>query len=305
MTADAPVASGAGAGRADGPARMPAELTAPAKVTLSLRVTGRRPDGYHRLESEMVTVDLADSLVMGEGDELSVVEEFAPWAHGAVTGGADNLVSRALDAVGRKARVELVKRIPPGAGLGGGSADAAAVLRWAGAVDPESAAELGADIPFCLTGGRALVRGIGEQVTPLPFEARALTLFLLPFGMDTRAVYGAWDRQMEEGWTDGSDGPADPGGNDLEGPALAVEPRLGAWRDRVADVTGQRPRLAGSGSTWFVEGTPEELGLGERTVLHLGRHMAAVIGVRTVPSWPVDPQASPPSPPSPPPAGAA
>ncbi|HEX3979981.1 MAG TPA: 4-(cytidine 5'-diphospho)-2-C-methyl-D-erythritol kinase [Acidimicrobiales bacterium] len=285
-----------------GPDRMPVELAAPAKVTLSLRVTGRRPDGYHLLESEMVTVDLADSLVVGEGDGLWVVEEFAafagtgasasgpdgahrsPWRSGSVTTGADNLVARALDAVGRKARVELVKRIPPGAGLGGGSADAAAVLRWAGATDPGSAAQLGADIPFCLAGGRALVRGIGEQVEPLPFEERALTLFLLPFGMDTRAVYRAWDRREEEGRSSRSGGSVDPDGNDLEGPALEVEPRLGTWRDRVADVTGQRPRLAGSGSTWFVEGTPEELGVADRSVLHDRGQTALVVGVRTLPA---------------------
>jgi 4-diphosphocytidyl-2-C-methyl-D-erythritol kinase len=299
-----------------GPARMPVELAAPAKVTLSLRITGRRSDGYHLLESEMVTVDLADSLVLGEGDGLSVVEEFAvwagtgvsasdpdgthrsPWRSGSVTSGGDNLVARALDAVGRKAHVELVKRIPPGAGLGGGSADAAAVLRWAGATDPEPAAALGADIPFCLAGGRALVRGIGERVEPLPFEDRALTLFLLPFGMDTRAVYRAWDRREEEGRSVGSGGPVDLGGNDLEGPALEVEPRLGAWRDRVADLTGRRPRLAGSGSTWFVDGTPEDLGVEDRSVLDRGGEGAMVVGVRTLPARPLDPDSPPLSSPS-------
>jgi 4-diphosphocytidyl-2-C-methyl-D-erythritol kinase len=293
VTATAPVPNGGG-----GPGRVPAALVAPAKVTLSLKVTGRRPDGYHLLESEMVTVDLADSLVVDEGDGLSVVEEFAewadpaPWRSGAVTAGHDNLVSRALRALGRTARVELVKRIPPGAGLGGGSADAAAVLRWAGALNPESAADLGADIPFCLAGGRALVRGIGERLTPLPFEERALTLFLLPFGMDTRAVYRAWDGGVDDGRPDRSGDLAEPGGNDLEGPALEVEPRLGVWRERVAALTGQRPRLAGSGSTWFVEGTPEELGLGHRHVVRHGGEAAVIVGVRTVP--PVPPSAHPP-----------
>jgi 4-diphosphocytidyl-2-C-methyl-D-erythritol kinase len=272
------------------------ELVAPAKVTLSLRVTGRRPDGYHLLESEMVTVDLVDSLMLDEGDGLSVVEEFAawaepsPWRSGAVTAGPDNLVSRALRSLGRTARVELVKRIPPGAGLGGGSADAAAVLRWAGAFDPEAAAQLGADIPFCLAGGRALVRGVGERLTPLPFEERALTLFLLPFGMDTGAVYRAWDGGVDEGRPERSDGPVAPEGNDLEGPALEVEPRLGIWRDRVAALTGRRPRLAGSGSTWFVEGTPEELGLAHRGVVRHGDAAAVVIGVKTVP--PVHPSST-------------
>ena len=101
------------------------ELVAPAKLTLSLRITGVRADGYHLLSSEMVSLDLADTLVVGPGDDLTVVSgdgEPSP----AVPAGPENLVARALVAVGRRASVRLVKRIPPGAGLGGGSADAAA-----------------------------------------------------------------------------------------------------------------------------------------------------------------------------------
>jgi 4-diphosphocytidyl-2-C-methyl-D-erythritol kinase len=147
--------------------------------------------------------------------------------------------------VGRSAHVAVEKHIPTGAGLGGGSADAAAVLRWAGCRDRDVAASLGADVPFCLVGGRARVTGIGEIVEPLPFEARTYTLLTPPFGCSTPAVYRAWD---ELG------GPAGEAGNDLEPAALAVEPRLAEWRDRLGEATGQRPRLAGSGSTWFVEG---------------------------------------------------
>jgi len=201
-----------------------------AKLTLSLRVTGVRADGYHLLDAEMATVDLADTLVFSEGHN-----ELPP----------DDLVSRALHAVGRDAHVRVDKRIPIGAGLGGGSADAAAVLRWAGCRDLEVAASLGADVPFCLIGGRARVTGIGEVVEPLPFESCAFTLLTPPFGVSTVAVYRAWD---ELG------GQAGDNGNDLEPAALAVEPRLAEWRDRLAAVAGLRPRLAGSGSTWFVEG---------------------------------------------------
>jgi 4-diphosphocytidyl-2-C-methyl-D-erythritol kinase len=156
-----------------------------------------------------------------------------------------NLVHRALALVGRPAAARIVKRIPPGAGLGGGSSDAAAVLRWAGLTDLAAAARLGADVPFCLVGGRARVRGIGEQVEPLAFEARTLTLLTPPFGCSTVAVYGAWDDLG---------GPSSARGNDLEPAALAVEPRLARWRDRLSELSGQEPRLAGSGSTWFVEG---------------------------------------------------
>jgi 4-diphosphocytidyl-2-C-methyl-D-erythritol kinase len=215
-------------------------VAAHAKLTLSLRVTGVRDDGYHLIESEMVTLDLADELTFAEGDGLELVG-----AHPDVPVDDQNLVRRALAAVGRTAKVRLQKRIPAGAGLGGGSADAAAVLRWAGCGDLDLASSLGADVPFCLRGGRAMVRGIGEQVEPLLFEARTFTLLTPPVQCSTEEVYEAWDRLG---------GPTGDHGNDLEPAALAVEPELAEWRDRLADAAGERPRLAGSGSTWFVEG---------------------------------------------------
>jgi 4-diphosphocytidyl-2-C-methyl-D-erythritol kinase len=232
----------------------PVVLAAPAKLTLSLRITGVRADGYHLIDAEMVTLDLADRLdlvvidgpstlrvVPGEGPGVGAPAPGAP----AVGAGPDNLVRRALDVVGRRAAVTLTKRIPPGAGLGGGSSDAAAILRWAGCHDPAVAAGLGADVPFCVRGGRARVRGIGEVVDPLVPEPRTLTLLTPPFGCATPAVYAAWDALG---------GPSGERGNDLEGAALRVEPRLAAYRDRLGDATGVEPRLAGSGSTWFVEG---------------------------------------------------
>jgi len=280
----APSGSGVGGGR---PGQLPAVLTAPAKLTLSLAVTGVRPDGYHELDAEMVTVDLSDRLELSEGDGLSIEADLPAGGTCAgmppdplqVTAGPDNLVARALTLVGREARVHLVKRIPAGAGLGGGSADAAAVLRWAGYRDTAGAAGLGADVPFCLTGGRARVTGIGEVVDPRPFEARRFVLLLLPFGVETAAVYRAWDYLRQRGELPG----IASGGNDLEAAAVAVEPRLAQWRDVFARVSGRRPRLAGSGSTWFIEGDPEALGLAGRTQLALGRERAPLVSVVTVP----------------------
>lgn len=217
-------------------------VLAPAKLTVSLRITGVRDDGLHLIDAEMVTLDLADELRFGEGDGLEIV----PAAAGLpVPYGPDNLVARALARIGRRAAVRLHKRIPAGAGLGGGSADAAAVLRWAGVSDLALAVELGADVPFCLVGGRARVRGIGEVVEPLAHAERTYTLLVPPFGCATGAVYAAWDDLG---------GPVADGPNDLEPAALVVEPRLAEWRDRLGDATGQTPVLAGSGSTWFVEG---------------------------------------------------
>ena len=269
------------------------EMLAPAKLTVSLRVTGVRPDGYHEIESEMVTLDLADTLVISPGEGLTI-EAVIVSPDGSVPGGpedlvaeapglsvgADNLVLRALDAVGRSARVRLIKRIPVGAGLGGGSADAAAILRWAGWTDLLVAAELGADVPFCVAGGRALVKGIGESVTPLAHQEQEFTLLMPPFGMDTGAVYRAWDSMSRAG----SLPPAGTSDNDLEAPALSVEPRLGLWRQAFAAATGIEPRLAGSGSTWFVDGGPDQFGLEGRRSLQLEQASARLLGARTVPA---------------------
>lgn len=223
------------------PQTAPVKLLAPAKLTLSLAVTGVRPDGLHLIEAEMVTVDLYDTLELVEGQTgLTVIG-------GAddVPTGPENLVNRALDLVGRRASVQLTKRIPSQAGLGGGSSDAGAILRWAGFDDLEAAAGLGADVAFCTVGGRANVSGFGEIVEPLPYREQTFTLMTPPVACPTGAIYRCWD---ELG------GPTGPAGNDLEPAAVAVVPELAQWRDRLADSTGARPKLAGSGSTWFVEG---------------------------------------------------
>ena len=228
-------------------------VRAPAKLTLSLRVTGVRADGYHLLDAEMITLDLADTLELSDGDGLEIVYAEGRPAEDVPTGG-DNLVRRALVTAGRRAHVRLTKRIPAGAGLGGGSADAAAVLRWAGIEDLEAAAGLGADVPFCLVGGRARVTGVGEKVEPLPFEevaGRSYTLLSPPLHVSTVEVYRQWDRMG---------GPTASNGNDLEPAALAVCPELAEWRDRLGDATGLAPVLAGSGGTWFVPGAHPEAG---------------------------------------------
>ena len=218
-------------------------VRAPAKLTLSLRVLGLRRDGMHSIDAEMVSLDLADELTIEPSAETEVRIE-GPAARG-VEAGPRNLVVRALEAVGRTAVVTLQKRIPAGGGLGGGSSDAAAVLRWAGCSELSVALGLGADVPYCVAGGRARVQGTGESVDPLEFVERSFTLLTPPLHVSTPLVYGAWDDL---------DGPTGERGNDLEPAALMVEPGLQMWRDILGEATGQTPRLAGSGSTWFVEG---------------------------------------------------
>ena len=163
-------------------------MRAPAKLTWSLRVVGVRDDGYHLIDAEMVTLDLADVLTVTPAEETTLTVS-GPFTEGVPTD-ARNLVVRALAAVQRSAAVHLDKQIPNGGGLGGGSADAAAILRWAGIGDLAVAAGLGADVPFCVVGGRARVTGIGEVVAPLPHVARTVTLVVPPLRVSTPAANG-------------------------------------------------------------------------------------------------------------------
>lgn len=219
----------------------PIRILAPAKLTRSLRITGVRPDGLHLIEAEMVGVDLCDVIELAPGAEgLTLVG-----AGDDVPTGEDNLVNRALALAGVQAAVRLTKYIPSQAGLGGGSSDAGAILAWAGFDDRQRAAALGADVAFCSVGGRARVSGFGEVVEPLPPIEAVFTLLTPPVACPTGAVYQRWDDLG---------GPTGDHGNDLEPAALAVAPELARWRDELGDATGSRPQLAGSGSTWFVEG---------------------------------------------------
>ncbi len=221
-------------------------VRAPAKLTLTLRITGVREDGYHLLDADMITLDLADILTIdpaGSGITVS-----GPYAEGVPTD-ASNLIAGALALVGRTAGVHVDKQIPHGGGLGGGSADAAAILRWGGFSDLLAASRLGADVPFCLVGGRARVRGIGEIVEPVRHQPMDVTLVIPPVHVRTPAVYRAWD---ELG------GPTGKGPNDLEPAAVFVAPELAHWRDRIGRLAGVAPVLAGSGATWFVPGKRDD-----------------------------------------------
>jgi 4-diphosphocytidyl-2-C-methyl-D-erythritol kinase len=229
-------------------------ISANAKLTWSLHVTGVRGDGLHLLEAEMVTLDLADTLELDETDDeprFSARAE-APAGSRDAQLGDDDLIRRALRLVGRRANVDLTKRIPIGAGLGGGSADAAAVLRWAGVVGAEVALELGSDVPFCCVGGRAIVRGVGELIEPLTPITRTVTLALPSFGVDTASCYRAFDDLA---------GPLRHHlRNDLTAAAERVAPGLATTRQLLEERTGADFVLAGSGSVLFCEGDPLTLG---------------------------------------------
>ena len=265
-----PAARDAGDGAGSG-AGEPVTLRAHAKLTLGLRITGVRDDGYHLIDAEMVSLDLHDLVTLTPGGHG--IDASGPFCDGIPLDGT-NLVARAVRLAGNvdDVGVHLHKLIPHGGGLGGGSTDAATVLRWCGygssASALEHASRLGADIPFCLVGGRARVRGIGELVEPLDHVDRIVTLIIPPLAVSTPAAYRAWDDLG---------GPVADGPNDLEPAALVVEPELRRWRDRIADCVGTAPVLAGSGATWFVDGARANA-LGE-----LVDEGARVVVARTVP----------------------
>ena len=218
------------------------KLNAPAKLTLSLEIKGVRQSGLHELEAEMVTIDFQDTLNLSEGDTQVTYQGEYP----ITPSPNDDLIVQALNMVGLSMKVNVNKKIPPGGGLGGGSANAAAILRWANFQDEKKAVYLGSDVPFNIRGGRASVSGIGESITYLPYEEKTYTLILPPFGCSTANVYKRWDEMG---------GPRSSNGNDLELAALDAYPELQKWKEILEEHSNKEARLAGSGSTWFVEGS--------------------------------------------------
>lgn len=251
--------------------------SAPAKVNLALHVVGRRPDRYHLLESLVVFADIADELEAAPAatDGLRVVGPFAE----SLAGADGNLVMRAVaafrtrwpKAVATGLALTLRKNLPVAAGLGGGSADAAAALRLMAALSPEPiavaelmalAATLGADVPMCLLSRPCLVAGIGEAVRPLPaFPALHIVLVnplepvitaevfrrlaahenaglpALPQPLARPAQLGLWLQETR---------------NDLEPAARSLVPAIGALGAWLARRPGcMLARMSGSGATVF------------------------------------------------------
>jgi len=261
-----------------------------AKVNLRLAVLGRRDDGFHDVETVLQTIDWHDELdvdlVDGEGVRFELTGGDAP-------GDDSNLVVRAARAflerrplpAGRGLRLRLDKRLPAGAGLGGGSANAATTLLALecvlGGLPPselhELAAALGSDVPFFLLGGAALATGRGETLTPLGdlSDETGLLLVLPPWGLSTADVYGAWREGAEHPAEAAAFDPArdwpPPGGwtaacdrNDLEEPAFRLRPELARVYTSLVRARVGRVRMSGSGSTLFVAPTDPD---GERRAI--------------------------------------
>ncbi len=244
---------------------------APAKINLDLLVVGRRVDGYHELDSLVVFGEPADILTFEPADTLTL--EIDGSFAAALRGDADNLILRAArhlaEAVGIEARtaIRLDKRIPVAAGIGGGSTDAAAALRglvrlWQ--LEPgrdvlfEIARRLGADVPVCLLGRPARMRGLGEVLEPLD-GLPALDLVLVNPG---RAVpTGPVFKGLAGHFSASDPRPLDPRDltawlasrrNDLEAPAKQIEPAVATVLEALRALPGCRlARMSGSGATCF------------------------------------------------------
>ncbi|WP_047994763.1 4-(cytidine 5'-diphospho)-2-C-methyl-D-erythritol kinase [Puniceibacterium sp. IMCC21224] len=235
---------------------------APAKINLTLHVTGQRPDGYHLLDSLVVFADVGDQLVLTPGSALTI-EVSGAFAAG-VPLDARNLVWRAAVAAGWTGRIVLEKNLPHGAGLGGGSADAAAVLRSLFGDDVRSgigldaALALGADVPVCLSSAPQRMSGIGERlerVWPVP----QLDLVLVNPGIHVatpevfRALAWRDNPGMErcDGWSDRQNfvNWLAIQSNDLEPAACTAAPTITRALDALAGA--QVARMSGSGATCF------------------------------------------------------
>lgn len=186
------------------------QLSAPAKINLSLEVRGKRPDGFHDIETLMVPISLADTVTIERTEETGVA---FTCSDASLPTGDDNLVVRAAKLffertkITHGARIHLEKRVPHGAGLGGGSSDAATTLNGlnalfrAGLDTPTlsaMAAELGSDIPFFVYRSAAICSGRGEIVKPVPFDYSLELLLIKPeFGVPTPWAYKMWKDSKE------------------------------------------------------------------------------------------------------------
>jgi len=215
-----------------------------AKLNLALHVRAREPDGYHRIETLFAFCEDGDVLTAEPAEVLSL-DLTGPFAE-ALADEGDNLVLRAARAAGATGALTLDKRLPVAAGLGGGSADAAAALRLFGG-SMATAAALGADVPACLLSRTARGEGRGDSVEPVEIPGLAGTPVLLVnpnVPLATGPVFEGWD-----GIDRGPLGHWEAGRNDLEDSARALVPEIGAVLEALARA--RIARMSGSGATCF------------------------------------------------------
>jgi 4-diphosphocytidyl-2-C-methyl-D-erythritol kinase len=262
------------------------QLQAFAKINLDLRVMGRREDGYHDVRTILQTIDWADEIEIEPADRFEFIE------HGIETG-QDNLVVRTVRAFEElagetvRARIELFKHIPSGAGLGGGSADAAVTMlglqrlhnkKIAEADLLRALGELGSDIPFFIYGGRALGTGRGSEITLMEDEADYALVVVVPgISIATRDAY-SWLTGMDKsntinrfcGQQVSGSAEAEPG-NDFESVVFPRHPLLSEIKSELLGAGARRAALSGTGSAIFgIFGSAEEAARAVPCVASLG-----------------------------------
>ena len=249
-------------------------ILAPAKLNLNLRITGRRADGYHLLDSVVVFTAFGDSLTLhertGATDDSFTVS--GPFASAVPHAAVDNLCLRAMQTF-REAGgicgpldIHLDKQIPAGAGLGGGSSDAAAILRQLNRTSPapltgtrlaELALSLGADVPVCLAGGAQRMTGIGERleaITPLPTGHVVLARpdIMLPTAQVFAGLTPSGAPHPASSHTGGDVRALIAIGNDLSAPAMQLAPPIATLLDAIGDCERcLAAQMSGSGSACF------------------------------------------------------
>ncbi len=233
---------------------------APAKLNLALHVTGRRGDGYHLLDSLVAFAAVGDRVALQPGPlGLRIDGPFGA----ALTADGDNLCLRAARLAGGAAQIRLTKNLPVASGIGGGSADAAAVLRGLARMGhplPDAAHRLGADVPVCIASDPARMQGIGEIVTPVPrLPSVPLVLVNPGVAVATPQVFAAMDRRDNPplpqvtrfadlaaliGWLSVTR-------NDLQAPAQQIAPVIGTVLSALTATGAAFARMSGSGATCF------------------------------------------------------
>jgi len=216
-----------------------------AKINWSLRITGKRADGYHELETVFQAISLHDELTITPAARLSL-ECDDP----SIPTDDTNLVMRAARAVGVVARIAIRKRIPAGGGLGGGSSNAAAILKAFGG-NADIALSLGSDVPFFLAGGTAYATGRGEKLVSLPPVARIPLLLVLPKErVSTPEAFALITKYSKPLGVDAyRDFNPDVFVNDFEEPVFARLPHLRDYKNRLLHAGAFWAAMTGSGST--------------------------------------------------------
>lgn len=254
---------------------MTIEIAAPAKINLALHVTGRRDDGYHLLESLVVFTRFGDrvSIALADSDRFTVTGRYdaqtPPDAGNLVLKARDALRARLGEAASPPVAITLEKNLPVASGIGGGSSDAAATLSglidiWKAGIDARELAalalSLGADLPMCLMARPLIARGIGEELTMLAdFPALGLVLVNPGVAVPTADVFAALTRRDNppppplppsidfhslRNWLEASR-------NDLQQPAQAIRPEIGAALKALDRAGSGFSRMSGSGATCF------------------------------------------------------